>query len=524
MSFYKYIFTPKLFKDYTDGSSLSSVYQEVGFEKLGDSFVSFWGLMFSLLKYGSPIITLYFYKKGYLVSENFGSFLKISTGIGLFVVLSYCIRGYGRSQSNAYRKFIKDLEDAELNPKDPASKKKIRTYDFQFDHWPVDFSIKSLNTKENNAKALANASTRSNVNWVSPCSILAFLAIHTFGLKMIYPGSIGLIQKYLNNMLIQGRAKLVIEHKGTRSKIETLDGNFIDTMFVDNRGSKFENGKTLVICAEGNAGFYEIGIMGTPLELHFSVLGFNHPGFGGSTGSPFPKEEQNAADSVIQFAIQSLGFAPENIMLFGWSIGAYDVVWLASQYPNIKGILLDATFDDLVILALPRMPESISSIVRIAIRDYCNLNNTDLITQFNGPVSMIRRTEDEIIAVEEGQMSTNRGNFLALHMLKYRFPNIFKPEQIKYAQKLLSKTLDHSKSSDDQMCLSLIMSYVSEHGLASYPLKIGEDYSEEQLNQMTFYLLKNHLQDYKSSHCTPLPAEFFKSAWTLPIENDFVFT
>jgi hypothetical protein len=38
-----------------------------------------------------------------------------------------------------------------------------------------------------------------------------------------------------------------------------------------------------VICSEGNAGFYEIGIMVTPLEAGYSVLGWNHPGFGGST-------------------------------------------------------------------------------------------------------------------------------------------------------------------------------------------------------------------------------------------------
>lgn len=44
-------------------------------------------------------------------------------------------------------------------------------------------------------------------------------------------------------------------------------------------------GTTLVICSEGNAGFYEIGIMVTPLKANYSVIGWNHPGFGGSTVS-----------------------------------------------------------------------------------------------------------------------------------------------------------------------------------------------------------------------------------------------
>ena len=53
-------------------------------------------------------------------------------------------------------------------------------------------------------------------------------------------------------------------------------------MFVDKRNSS-PNGNTLVITCEGNAGFYEIGTMITPIEAGFSVLGWNHPGFGGST-------------------------------------------------------------------------------------------------------------------------------------------------------------------------------------------------------------------------------------------------
>ena len=72
------------------------------------------------------------------------------------------------------------------------------------------------------------------------------------------------------------------------------------------------------------------------------------------------------------------------------------------------------------------------------------------------------------------------------------------------------------------MCLSLMLSYVSEKG-ASYPLLIGEDYSREQRNQMALFLIKNHFSDFKSSHCTPLPADFFRNPWNIP-QEDFIFT
>lgn len=278
-----------------------------------------WGLVFSVAKFGSPIITLYLWRKSYFASEHIAQLLKISTGIGLIVVISYCIRGIGRAQSETYRRFIHDLEEAKANYDDPANKKKIRKYDFEFNQFPIDWSMKSDNTKENKIKKVAVVtSVRGSVNWISPCSVAAYVAINTFGLRMIYPGSIKLIQKFLNPMLVQGRAKLVMEHNGVRNKLETTDGNEIDTMFVDNRNSSVEHGKTLVITAEGNAGFYEIGIMSTPLEVKYSVLGFNHPGFAGSNGDPYPDADQHAIDAVMQFAIQSLGFLPENILLFGW--------------------------------------------------------------------------------------------------------------------------------------------------------------------------------------------------------------
>lgn len=370
--------------------------------------------------------------------------MKISTGIGIIVVLSYCIRGFGRSKNESYRRFVRDLEDSKSNYNDPASKKKLRKYDFEFEHWPVDWSMKAASTKDNKSKNVSVVtSPRGTVNWISPCQVAAYLAIHTFGIKMIYPGSIKLILKFLHPMLIQGRAKMILEDNAVRNKVETIDGNQIDTLFIDYRSAKTDNGKTLVITAEGNAGFYEIGIMSTPLELKYSVLGFNHPGFGGSNGEPYPDQDQNAIDAVMQFAIQDLGFLPENILLFGWSIGGYSSLWLATQYPNIKGVLLDATFDDLLYLALPRMPESLSGIVKIAIRSHCNLNNNDLITKYNGPVALVRRSEDEVICTEDMNIGTNRGNYLLINMMKYRFPNIFQTEQLTYAQEILNKTVDH---------------------------------------------------------------------------------
>lgn len=318
---------------------------------------------------------------------------KVSTGIATIVLLSYILRGLGRAKNDTYSRFVQVYQRVIGDRNDSLASQQVRKFDFDFEYFPTDFTSTTCGfSKKENAEA-------RNASMSAPCKLLAYLAIHTFGIKMIYPGSIKLIQSYLQPMLLQGRTKLIEEDQGTRYKLRACDDNEIDTIFVDNRG-KHVNGRTLVLCSEGNAGFYEIGIMSTPLALKYSVLGWNHPGFGGSTGAPYPVQDRNAVEAVMQFAMHQLHFEPKDIILYGWSIGAFSTLSLAIQHTNVKGLILDATFDDILPLALPKMPQSVSSIVRLAIREHMNLHNSELLKQYHGPVILIRRTEDEIICSE----------------------------------------------------------------------------------------------------------------------------
>ena len=127
--------------------------------------------------------------------------------------------------------------------------------------------------------------------WEMPLSMMSWLMVHSFGIKLVYPGSIGFMKAALAEPLQTGREKWTLEKKGVRYKLETADENHIDVMFFDRRASSdnssiaTENGQTLVLSCEGNAGFYEIGVLSTPMDAGYSVLGWNHPGFGGSTGN-----------------------------------------------------------------------------------------------------------------------------------------------------------------------------------------------------------------------------------------------
>lgn len=125
-------------------------------------------------------------------------------------------------------------------------------------------------------------------------------------------------------------------------------------------------------------------------------------------------------------------------------------------------------------------------------------------------------------------MSTNRGNYLLLNLLTFRFPNIFGEKQIEHIMNKLRQPVDATDSDDhqgeDKSVLMKIAAYISENNQSNYPLLIGENYSEPQRLEMADYLLRKHFEDYNSSHCTPLPSELFRLPWELPNESDFVFT
>ncbi|KAM4642011.1 uncharacterized protein O3C94_016376 [Discoglossus pictus] len=141
----------------------------------------------------------------------------------------------------------------------------------------------------------------------------------------------------------------------------------------------------------------EASLLVSSVTAGYSVLGWNHPGFAGSTGVPFPQNEANAMDAVMHYALNRLGFNLDDIVVYAWSIGGFTATWASMSYPHLSGLVLDASFDDLVPLALKVMPESWRGLVTRTVRKYLNLNNAEQLCRYQGPVLLIRRTKDKII-------------------------------------------------------------------------------------------------------------------------------
>jgi len=497
-------FGPSLLRINIKPGAQAQDYQPLAGERWGDTILSSVTTTARLLLYVSPIVIPWALNRGWASHDGIVWMSKFLAGVGVVVAGAIIMRTFGRLSNPVYTHFTSVLATTQRNYS-TANKKLISEYDFQFSSWPVDFDVREETGDVSKPNSyIASRSNRSNIE--GPNDILAWLMAHSFGISLVYPGSMSLMKMMLERPLLEGRTKLVQDFNGERSKVVTGDGNEIDTMFVDLRNSKTKEGDKLVICCEGNAGFYEIGIMGTPISCGYSTLGWNHPGFYGSTGRPFPEQETMAADAVMQYAIHKLGFKVENIIVTGWSIGGYTSTWLAMHYPEIAGLLLDATFDDLLPLAIPRMPASLSGLVTTAVSKFINLCVSDQLLQYPGPIRIIRRERDEMICTSDGELWSNRGNNLLLSLLKHRFPLLCSTEALDEVTALLYTpgTLTSFQDSDIEEKLKNI-NYQFEDK--------GEFLTENEKRRALCFIATRIMNAINTTHCTPLPAGNFLLPW-----------
>ncbi|XP_077192050.1 ABHD16B [Paroedura picta] len=366
-----------------------------------------------------------------------------------------------------------------------------------------------------------------------PSQLASYVMAHSFGRWLLYPGSMFLLNQALLPILAKGQARLQGEYNGKRAKLVARDGNKIDTMFVDRRttaaGLAEGRGKQLVICCEGNVSFYEWGCLSTPLQTGYSVLGWNHPGFAGSTGQPYPQNDANAVDVVIQYATSRLGFELPDIVVYGWSLGGYSATWATMTYPSIGSLVLDATFDDLLPLALNVMPKSWKKLVVRTVKDHFNLNVGEQLCKYWGPVLLIRRTRDEVITTcpdlddQVTNVRYNRANELLIQLLERRYPDVMTHEGLSAVHDWL-RAADPSQEEavcrryniNEEWCLKELQSYkLSQGPEVHFPWRVGKSLASKDKRQIAIFLAKRHMKNIEATHWSLLKPHDFQMPWKL---------
>ncbi|KAH9281256.1 Abhydrolase domain-containing protein 16A [Echinococcus granulosus] len=462
--------------------------------------------------------------------------LKLGCTLTATYFVLYILRGFVRLMNPYYKRFVIIYLNAEDNL-DQNLIDALTLYGFRYP-WPAQFDVRDLEPSLRFERKLVETRHKESYSILMP--FLSILA-NTIGVRMVYPGCLSMFNSWALEPRMKALESLRTKYNARRVGLITNEGLFVEAFYADRRREESENGEILVICCEGNAGFAEIGISGVPLSAGFSILAWNHPGFGSSMGMPFPEQEMNAAEAVVLFAIHHLHFEPADIRLFGWSIGGFSATWAAMQLPSVGGLILDATFDALDELSRNALPFIGESVPVAMVQSFFNLNNVAQITEYPGPIRIIRRSNDEVISTDaDEQRLSNRGNYLVFGLLKYRFPHLFnddtevlfwkylamdKAEQESYLTKhgivdevmapilqheFRKEMLDFACSEDDASGLTMDV-----HRSLPFPSHLGEEgISDAMKRSVLIYLTSKYFMEAKGSHCTTLDQGSFQEPWS----------
>jgi pimeloyl-ACP methyl ester carboxylesterase len=123
-------------------------------------------------------------------------------------------------------------------------------------------------------------------------------------------------------------------------KLPSRDGETIATYHLPAAGAQ-----NLLLYSHGNG--EDIGLARPFLELFtragIAVLAYDYPGYGTSSGRPSEAGTYAAIEAAYRHATETLGYRPEQITLYGRSLGSGPSSWLAEREP-VAGLILDGAF------------------------------------------------------------------------------------------------------------------------------------------------------------------------------------
>jgi hypothetical protein len=141
-----------------------------------------------------------------------------------------------------------------------------------------------------------------------------------------YPDSIGIQYENIN-----------INYENEKFHGWFIQGNY-KTSITQNKCILFFHGNA------GNISF-RMSYIEKFYEIGFSLLFFDYPGFGNSTGIPNENICIKCADQFYKYLIDEKKFSSSNVIFYGESIGGSIASSLANVY-NIKYLIVQSTFTD----------------------------------------------------------------------------------------------------------------------------------------------------------------------------------
>ncbi|BAY84882.1 hypothetical protein NIES267_43800 [Calothrix parasitica NIES-267] len=171
-------------------------------------------------------------------------------------------------------------------------------------------------------------------------------------------------------------------------KLTSEDGTKLSAIHLINPDAKYT-----ILYAHGNAS--DLGMIKPRLEqlkdIGFSVLGYDYRGYGTSEGKPSEKNAYKDVDTAYNYLTQELNILPQQIILFGRSVGGGSAIDLAARKP-VAGLITESTFTSIFKVKVP-----------IKILPFDKFDNLKKIKKLKCPVLIMHGKLDEVVPFYHGE-------------------------------------------------------------------------------------------------------------------------
>ncbi len=175
---------------------------------------------------------------------------------------------------------------------------------------------------------------------------------------------------------------------------ETADGVKLSGWFVPS-----ENARGVILFCHGNAGNISHRLESIQIfhQLGLDVFIFDYRGYGQSEGKPTEQGTYKDAEAAWQYLIEERQVKPNEVIIFGRSLGGAVASWLAQRHTP-GGLILESTFTSLPDIAAglyPYFP------VRLLLR--FEYNTAEYLGRVDCPVLIVHSRDDEIMPFSHAQ-------------------------------------------------------------------------------------------------------------------------
>eukprot|EP01056_Protomagalhaensia_sp_Gyna25_P005512 Protomagalhaensia_sp_Gyna_25__5511@NODE_739_length_2717_cov_42_019417_g578_i0_p1_GENE_NODE_739_length_2717_cov_42_019417_g578_i0NODE_739_length_2717_cov_42_019417_g578_i0_p1_ORF_typecomplete_len349_score57_28DUF818/PF05677_12/3e28Hydrolase_4/PF12146_8/1_3e27Peptidase_S9/PF00326_21/1_6e19Abhydrolase_1/PF00561_20/3_2e16DUF1057/PF06342_12/2_3e12Abhydrolase_6/PF12697_7/8_6e13Abhydrolase_2/PF02230_16/2_1e12DLH/PF01738_18/2e12Abhydrolase_3/PF07859_13/2_4e12Peptidase_S15/PF02129_18/7e11Abhydrolase_5/PF len=151
----------------------------------------------------------------------------------------------------------------------------------------------------------------------------------------------------------------------------------------------------------GNMGFRLPNLVDLYRSLNCSIVAPSYRGYGWSTGHPTELGLKSDVKAVLEYVIENskeLDVDPNQLFIFGRSLGGAMAIYLAHEFPNqVKAVMLENTFLSIKEMAKHLIPPlgRLDWLVRLLAR--INFNSNELVKSLKMPMLFISGEDDTLV-------------------------------------------------------------------------------------------------------------------------------